>query len=132
MFSKQNEKITLEKVSNEKLNTVRPAIIEIQAFWQYIAAILQQQFLEKLRQYCCNVATILDFACKLVSGNIAAILQQQFLTILLQCCNVAAILDFACKLVSGNIAAIPAILPETVCTLMHMYALMESSSSLKY
>ena len=33
---------------------------------------------------------------------------------------------------SGNIAAILAILPETMCALMHMYALMNQAYLLKY
>ena len=82
-------------------------LIEIQAFWQYIAAT--------------------------VSGNIAAILLQR-------CCNTGFRMQISfwqycsnsfwqyCR----NIAAMLQYMPETVCTLMHMYALMESSFSLKY
>ena len=77
--------------------------------------------------YCCNITAILQ--------------QYRSYSFWQYCRNVVAILDFACKLVlpeflqycinSGNIAAILAILPETVYTFMHMYALMESNMFLK-
>ena len=80
----------------------------------------------KVRLYCCNLAAILDFASKLV-------LQQQLLAILLQRCgNTGFHMQISFWQYCSNSGNIAAILAVYASTLMHMYALMESSLSLKY
>ena len=105
----KNELTTCLKNARFEIHLI--ALIEIQAFWQFIAAILQQKFLAILLKRCGNTG----FRMQNSIAGILAILYEFW-----RYCS-----D------SDNITAILAILPETVNSSMLIYALMESNLSLK-